>query len=43
MNPATGPFKGAPRSRYFVSHDFSPIERPDSAALDGRQQKAKDN
>jgi hypothetical protein len=42
MNPATGPFKGASRSRYFVSHAFSPIKRPDSAALDERRQKAKD-
>ena len=27
MNPATSPFKGAWRSRYFVSHDISPFER----------------
>jgi hypothetical protein len=25
MNPATGGFKGAVRSRYFVSHDISSL------------------
>jgi hypothetical protein len=38
MNPATGRFKGAFRSRYFVSHDISRFERSVSAV---RQLEAK--
>jgi hypothetical protein len=33
MNPATVSFKGALRSRYFVSHEISPFKRLEIAVL----------